>query len=167
MCLGRYVDWITEEGLLMIEGWAREGLTDKQIAEEKIGVSERTFTRWKADQPAIVSALKKGKTPVDNKVENALLLSALGYFKTIREPIKVRTKKQLAGKGTIEEEHIEFVEREVYYPPNVTAQIFWLKNRRPDKWRDKNDQNVNMTVAEGNQVIAYVPDDGRENHDSD
>lgn len=161
MCLGKYDDWITADGLLRIESWARDGLTDKQIAEEKIGVSERTFTRWKCDHPSIMSALKKGKAPVDTKVENTLLESALGYYKTIREPIKVKTKKQLAGKGTLEEEHIEYVEREVYYPPNVTAQIFWLKNRRPDKWRDKNDQDVNMTVSNEPVITINFPDDGR------
>ena len=164
MCFGKYVDWITEEGLLQIEGWARDGLTDKQIAEEKIGVSERTFTRWKCEYSSIMSALKKGKAPVDTKVENALLESALGYYKTIREPIKVKTKKQLTGRGTIEEEHIEYVEREVYYPPNVTAMIFWLKNRRQDKWRDKQDQKVDLTVLEGSQIIhhLHLPDDGME-----
>jgi hypothetical protein len=51
--------------------------------------------------------------------------------------VKVKTKRQLKDKGTIEEEHIEYVEEEVYIAPDTTAQIFWLKNRRPDKWRDK------------------------------
>lgn len=51
--------------------------------------------------------------------------------------MKVKTKRQLKDKGTIEEEHIEYVEEEVYIAPDTTAQIFWLKNRRPDKWRDK------------------------------
>lgn len=163
MCLGKYDDWITEDGLLRIEGWARDGLTDKQIAEEKIGVSERTFTDWKKRFSSVSSALKKGKAPVDNKVENAVLNSATGYYVTVKKAIKVKTKKQLIGRGTIEEEHIEFVDEQIYIPPNPTAQIFWLKNRRPDKWRDKQDQKVDMTVS-GNQVIAYVPDDGRESN---
>lgn len=123
------VDWLTEDGLLQIEEWARDGLTDKQIAEQKIGVAERTFSRWKQENEAIVSALKKGKRPVDMAVENALLKSALGYKETLREPMKLR---QANGS-----EVVEYVEREIFVQPQVAAQIFWLKNRRPDKWRDK------------------------------
>ena len=136
---GKYEDWITKSGLLLIEGWAREGLSSKQIAEEKIGVSERAFTEWKKRFSSISSALKKGNEVVDVKVENALLNSAIGYRVTVKKPIKVKTRKQLAGRGLIEEEHIEYADEEVYIPANTTAQIFWLKNRRPDKWRDKPD----------------------------
>lgn len=127
---------MTEDGLLRIEGWARDGLTDEQIAGN-IGVAERTFAEWKVRFPAITTALKKGKAPADTVVENALYKSATGYYVTIKKPIKIKTKKQLAGKGTIEEERIEFVEEQTYIPPNPTAQIFWLKNRKPQMWRDR------------------------------
>ena len=127
---------MTEDGLLRIEGWARDGLTDEQIAGN-MGIAERTFTMWKERFPAIVAALKKGKAPADIVVENAMYKSATGYYVTIKKPIKVRTKRQLAGKGTIEEEKIEFVDEQMYIPPNPTAQIFWLKNRKPNVWRDK------------------------------
>lgn len=139
MARGKYQEWLTDDGLLLIEGWARDGLTDEQIATEKIGVSERSFTDWKSRFPSLSSALKKGKAPVDTEVENALLKKARGYTVTVKKAIKIRTKKQLAGRGTIEEEHIEYIDDEVYIPPDTTAQIFWLKNRRPDKWRDKPD----------------------------
>ena len=129
--------WTEPDKLIELEGWAREGLTDKQIAEHKVGVSERTFTEWKAKYPTIYSALKKGKAPVDFKVENALYKSAKGFTKTVKRAIKVKTEKQLAGKGKIVEEHIEYVDEEIYIKPDTTAQIFWLKNRKPDKWRDR------------------------------
>jgi len=122
-------NWITKDGLALLEGWARDGLTDKQIATEKIGCAERTFTAWKEKFPAIVTALKKGKAPVDIQVENALLRSALGFTKTVREPIKLRQRG-----GT---EVVEYVDREIYVQPQVVAQIFWLKNRKPEFWRDK------------------------------
>lgn len=102
-----------------------------------MGVSYSTFRDWFDRYPAVLAALKKGKAPVDIEVENALLKRAKGYSVTVKKPVKVKTKRQLKDKGTIEEEHIEFVEEEVYIPPDTTAQIFWLKNRRPDKWRDK------------------------------
>ena len=69
MAKGKYQEWLTPEGLLKIEGWARDGLVDKQIAAN-IGVSERTFTDWKSKYSAISSALKKGKEVVDRQVEN-------------------------------------------------------------------------------------------------
>lgn len=129
-------EWLTPDGLLRVKGWARDGLIDEQIAHN-MGIDERTLTRWKTEYPSILSALKEGKAPVDIEVENALLKSALGHTVKIRKPIKLRTKKQLRDKGTIEEERIEYAEEEVYIPPQTAAQIFWLKNRRPDKWRDK------------------------------
>ena len=70
-------------------------------------------------------------------MENALLKSALGYTVKLTKPIKVKTRKQKPGVGTIEEEQIEYVEEEQYIPPQVAAQVFWLKNRKPDKWKDK------------------------------
>lgn len=129
-------EWLTTDGLLRVKGWARDGLIDEQIAHN-MGIDERTLTRWKIEHPSILSALKEGKAPVDIEVENALLKSALGHTVTVRKPIKLKTKRQLKDKGTIEEETIEYVDEEVYIPPQTVAQIFWLKNRRPDKWRDK------------------------------
>jgi hypothetical protein len=125
---------------LQIEGWARDGLTDVQIAYN-IGIAERTFTEWKERFSAISAALKRGKAPVDIQVENALLKSALGHKVTIKKPIKVKKVQMKVGEGRIETETIEYAEEEVYIPPNSVAQIFWLKNRRPDKWRDKPDAN--------------------------
>lgn len=148
---GRYEDWITPDGLTAIEGWAREGLTDKNIGQ-KMGISERTFTSWKARFPAIVAALKKGKAPVDFKVENTLLKSALGFVQVVKEPVKLKTKRNKPGVGTVEEERIEYVEREIYIKPDVTAQIFWLKNRKPDKWRDKHEV---ASTADG-QLAALI-----------
>ena len=136
MAKGKYEYWLTDEGLLRIEGWARDGLTDEQIAHNA-GIHPDTLYDWQKRFPVISDALKRGKAPVDIEVENALLKKALGFSVKVKKPIKVKTKRQLQGKGTIEEEHIEYAEEEVYVPPDTAAQIFWLKNRKPDKWRDK------------------------------
>ena len=69
---GKYHDWITKEGLLKIEGWARDGLTDKQIAHN-IGITEQTLNNWKKRFPSLFEALKRGKEVIDRQVENALL----------------------------------------------------------------------------------------------
>lgn len=133
---GKYEKWLTDEGLLRIKGWARDGLNDEQITD-KLGISLSTFYDWQNKFPQFSEAIKDGKAPVDTEVENALLKSALGYYVTVRKPIKLKTKRQLAGKGTIEEERIEYVEEQIYIQPQAVAQLFWLKNRKPAQWREK------------------------------
>lgn len=132
----KYTEWLTPDGLLRIEGWARDGLSLAQIAHN-VGVADSTFRRWKEENEALSAAIKRGNAPVDLEVENAMLKSALGHKETVRKAIKVKTEKQKVGEGKIVEEHIEYVDEEVYIPPQVPAQIFWLKNRKPDRWRDK------------------------------
>lgn len=127
-CKGKYAEWLTEDGLLRIQGWARDGLIDEQIAHN-MGVAYSTFRAWVDKYPALSASLKAGKAPVDIEVENALLKSALGfeYEETITEIEELPGGKQ--------KKQIRKVKK--YAPPNSTAQIFWLKNRRPDRWRDK------------------------------
>lgn len=124
MAKGKYEYWLTPEGLLKIEGWARDGLTDEQIAKN-IGISRSTLNVWKDRYSDISDALKKGKDIIDRQVENALLKRALGYeYEEVKEKFEdgVITERTVTKKEVV---------------PDTTAQIFWLKNRKPDKWRDK------------------------------
>ena len=125
---GLYEEWLTEDGLTTIQGWARDGLTNIQIAKN-VGVSERTFADWIVRFPAISASLKKGKAPVDFEVENALLKRALGY-----DYEEVITEIEESPGGT-QKKHIRKVKK--HMPADTTAQIFWLKNRRPKRWRDR------------------------------
>lgn len=79
--MAKYTEWLTEEGLIRIEGWARDGLTDKQIAKN-MGVAYSTFRDWVKRFPALSAPLKKGKEVVDREVENALLKRAKGFSYT-------------------------------------------------------------------------------------
>ena len=126
--IGKYEEWLTDDGLLRVQGWARDGLTDEQIAVN-IGIGTSTFYRWRDEHREFREALKKGKAPVDLEVENALLKRALGYEyeETVTEIYK--------GADGIERSHIRKMKK--HMPPDTTAQIFWLKNRRPGRWRDK------------------------------
>lgn len=142
MAKGKYEEWLHPDGLLLIKGWARDGLTDEQIAKN-MNISYSTFKDWKTKYPDISAALKKTKEIADREVENALYKSALGYTVTVKKPIKIRTEKQLKDKGKIVEERIEYVEEDVYIPPSNTAQIFWLKNRKPETWREKREVEDN------------------------
>lgn len=124
MAKGKYEQWLEPEGLTLLEGWARDGLTDEQIASN-MNISTSTLYAWKDKFSEISEALKKGKEVIDIQVENALLKRALGYdYQEERVEISEKDGKKVTQ--TIK--HI---------PADVTAQIFWLKNRRPGKWRDK------------------------------
>lgn len=130
MAKGKYADWLTPEGLLKIEGWARDGLTDEQISRN-MGIGTTTLYRWKDEFEEIRESLKRGKEVVDRQVENALLKRALGYeyTETTREAV------QDPNSGEVKMQVTKKVTKQV--APDTTAQIFWLKNRKPDKWRDK------------------------------
>ena len=156
-------EWTEDDKLLLLEGWARDGLTDKQIAEEKIGITERTFSSWKVRFPVILSALKKGKAPVDYEIENALYKAAKGYTVTLRKPIKVRIEKQKQGEGKIVEERIEYTDEEVHIPPNVTAQIYWLKNRRPKHWRDRPEVIDTTALDKLDEILKGIEKDANDN----
>ena len=133
----KYQEWLEPDKLILLEGWARDGLTDEQIAE-KMGISRSTLSEWKNQFSDISDALKKGKEVVDKMVENALLKRALGYS------YKETTRELFVDKATgIEKLKVtKVVEKEVI--PDTTAQIFWLKNRKPEEWRDK--RNVESKI---------------------
>lgn len=127
---GKYQQWLEPDGLIMLECWARDGLTDAQIAKN-IGVSTVTLYDWKKKYPNISKALKRGKAVVDYEVESALLRRALGYrYKEITREKRTDPKTGFSCLVTTKE-----VVKEV--APDTTAQIFWRKNRKPDEWREK------------------------------
>lgn len=131
MAKGKYHEWLSEDGLIKIQGWARDGLIDEQIAHN-IGITTKTLYEWKNKYGEISEALKKGKEVVDRQVENALLKRALGYtYDETTYEDGVETKR---------------VTKEV--TPDTTAQIFWLKNRKPAEWRDKIEQQQTVTLQD-------------------
>lgn len=139
---GKYDRWLEQDGLLLIEGWARDGLTEEQIAHN-MGISVKTLYNWKEKYVPILQALKKGKEVVDLIVENALFKRATGY-KT--EETKVYIMPDGSKRGVQ-------VTKEI--PPDTTACIFWLKNRKPDRWRDKPDF-VNTEAYESDGLIEAL-----------
>lgn len=238
MAKAKYAEWLTKEGLIKLEGWARDGLTDEQIAHN-MGISRKTLALWKNKYSDISDTLKKGKEIVDIQVENALLKRALGYeyVETTKERIidSGQKKRHNGESELIQEEweiclayfkyrcaycgredeltkdHLdplhnggkltfsnvipacrscnsskkdnqwlawyqskdfydkerakkitEFITFALSFPkkdvnlgkliitkevtkqvaPDTTAQIFWLKNRKPKEWRDKKETEV-------------------------
>ena len=138
MARGKYKQWLTKEGLILIEGWARDGLTDVQIAK-KIGISKQTFYDWQKRYPDFSDSLKKGKEIVDRQVENALLKKALGY--SYKECTEITD-----AEGNVSTKIIT-----KYVIPDTTAQIFWLKNRKPNEWREKREvKQINIEPKQDN-----------------
>lgn len=112
---GKYQEWLENDNLILLQGWARDGLTDEQIAHN-IGISKVTLYEWKKKYPNFSNALKKGKEVIDFAVENALL------------------KKALSG--------------------DTTAMIFWLANRRRNKWHRNPQEDNNGNSVEDLQPLA-------------
>lgn len=182
MAKGKYGYWLTTEGLLKLEGWARDGLTDEQIAE-KMNIDTATLYRWKKKHCDICEALKRGKEVIDRQVENALLKRAIGYQYTEDKYISV-PMEQGEYLEKLEEymnkykfEHPEATSDELMFVreqfpktkeilaerkvkevvPDTTAQIFWLKNRKPEKWRDKQDVEHSGTIT--NKNVDLTPEE--------
>lgn len=166
MAKGKYLEWVTDEGLALLSGWARDGLTDEQIAHN-MGISRSTLNEWKKKHSDISDTLKRGKEVVDRQVENALFKKALGYDVEEVTYVSVEMSSdeyaelvdaeadvftQQNPKATAEE-RLRFIAsiprtKEVVskrvtkqVAPDTLAQIFWLKNRKPDQWRDKQEIN--------------------------
>jgi hypothetical protein len=120
----------------LAEAWATAGRTDKQIAE-KLGIAERTIANWKNEHPEFMQALKNGKAEPDDRVEACLFARATGYnHPAVKIFMPANARKPV---------YAPFVE---HCPPDVTAQIFWLKNRRSDRWRDKQEVDTNVHTDE-------------------
>lgn len=142
---GKYEEWLDKDSLLKVQGWARDGLSDEQIAHN-IGINKGTLCVWKNRFPEFADAIKKGKEVVDREVENAMLKRAMGYEydEVTQEPV---TDKDT---GITEMRVTKRVTKQI--APDVTAQIFWLKNRKPDEFRDKRDVELSGHVDLGSII---------------
>lgn len=129
--MSKFKDWLEGDGLLKLEGWARDGLTDEQISRN-MGIAYSTFREWKKKYSAFSAVLKRSKDVVDREVENALFKRAMGY----------KYDEVTYERG----EEVKRVTKEV--APDTTAQIFWLKNRKPAEWRDKIEQQQTVTIQD-------------------
>lgn len=174
MTRASHKDWHSKEQLEKLQGWARDGLTDEQIAKN-IGCHVSTLYDWKDKYSDISEALKKGKEVVDVEVENALLKKAMGtttkttQYKMVKVDSDVlkakrvkyinaykldhpgKTKQEMAIAAALAiptYERIPIVETVQEIPPDTSAIIFWLKNRLPEKYRDQTFRRLNKVQAD-------------------
>lgn len=140
MAKGIYKEWTSGDGLLKVKGWARKGLSNIQIAAN-IGISEQTLYKWADKYVEFGEALKKTKEVTVYEVENAMLRAAKGYYVT-------ETKTITNKDGKV----IRVEKNEKWIAPNTTAQIFYLKNKDPENWRERND----ISLVESNGVLESL-----------
>ena len=126
--MAKYDRWLTKDGLLQLRGWARAGLTNAQIAHN-CGVSRETLDKWGKRFSDISDTLKAGKEIADLEVENAMFRSATG-FAYDEKTFECSSDGEMIHTRTVSKQSL----------PNVTAQIFWLKNRKRDVWKDNHDR---------------------------
>jgi hypothetical protein len=127
------------------------GATDQELADF-FEVDVRTIYRWKHDQDDFCQALKSGKGVADERVERSLYQRAIGY-----EQDEVKIFMPASSPAPV------YAPFRAKVAPDVTAAIFWLKNRRRDEWRDK--QEVDHTSSDGSmtpqrvELVALKPND--------
>lgn len=126
---------ITEKIKKQIMGLSKLGLTDKEIAAG-VGIAEKTIHNWKKKYPEFFEALKNTKKEADKKVELSLFQRACGYEHDDEQLFFDKMSGEVIREKIIKK-----------YPPDVAACIFWLKNRQPDKWRDKTEVNLNQRTV--------------------
>ena len=136
----------TKDNLIRIAAWTRDGLTEEQIAKN-FGISYNTFKRAKKDPEygeLITTALIQTKDVVDMEVENMLLKRARGYeYDEVTEEYEmgVLVKRKVTHKMVV---------------PDTSAQIFWLKNRQPDKWRDRREVDNTVALVKLDEVLGQI-----------
>lgn len=118
------------------------GATDKEIADF-FNIAESTLNEWKKTYPAFSESIKKGKMEADMNVASSLYQRATGFKTKTQKAFKIR--KHENGKGSTED--VKVVTVEEAYPPDSTSAIFWLKNRRPEQWRDKKEIEMPGTTV--------------------
>lgn len=132
------------------------GATDNEIADF-FEVSVATINNWKKEYPEFLESIKEGKKNADLNVVTALYESAQDRIVKEQQAIKVRSVSLKDGKR-VEDERVELVEVEKVIPADFRSQQFWLKNRQPDKWRDKQEiqHSIDPEVFEiGGQKISF------------
>lgn len=125
----KYHEWLKGDNLILLEGWCRDGLSDEQIAHN-MGIATSTLYEWKKKYVEFSEVLKKTKDVVDKEVENALYKAAMGY------DYEETTEELRFNRALGEYEMVVTKRTKKHMPPNTAAMIFWLKNRKPDTWKD-------------------------------
>lgn len=143
----RIAEWEKPEKIELLTAWARDGLSMEQIAH-KMGISKKTLYSYMDSSLHILHSLRKGKEESDSEVENTLFKKCNGFIQEVIKPIKIKKAEYdpETGKKICEYDEIVYVNDQIYVPPDTVAIKYYLSNRKPDKWKDKIEQNIEQKV---------------------
>ena len=145
MAIGKYKEWLTPEGLATIEGYARDGLNDNEIAK-KLHITPSTFYEWLKNFSEIKETIKKARVPVNEIVEKTFFDTKLKP-QTVVETITEKTiHRDAEGNIKSSTEHVKKQER--YIPADTTAMLFYMKCRMPEKYNDR----INVSIDNGKEL---------------
>lgn len=149
---GRKKSYDNDTFPLLGEKLARNGLSDKEIAKG-LGIGYSTYYDYLLKYKEFSEAIKRGKKPVDVDVENALLKRAMGF-----EYEEKHTEVEIGSDGQPKPAKIKTIKKLI--PGDVAAMIFWLKNRSPEYWREKQEikhegtiQTVDLTNTPTDELL--------------
>lgn len=143
--------WLTPDGLETLRGLARRGLSDEDIAKS-IGINRTTIYDWKKKYPTFANALRDGKLVADLAVESALFKKAIGFTVTDTKTtsfLDKETGELVEGKSEVTTKHVL---------PDTLAIMFWLKNRCPDLWKDKVQEQGDTAETQLNTYLNKLSD---------
>lgn len=140
MAKAKYLEWIGEQGLERLREMAPR-LTDAEMAKE-MHISPSTYYEWLKKYPEMSEAVTRARTGADARavnesVERSLLETAVGGVRVLKKPMKLKSTSFDSRGRRVESEKLVYADEEIYVPPNVKAQIFWLTNREPERWRNR------------------------------
>ncbi len=143
-----YEKWKLDYGLEYIRRYAEDGLDDNIIAE-RIGVKPTTFRRWKKKYPEVCEALFLGRIGSDYAVVEALYKKATGYKVKVNKTVKLKHSDfdPETGKKIRDYEELATAVDESYIPADIRAGLFWLKNRQPERWSEKQESDMQSNFA--------------------
>ena len=152
----KWKEWSeNEDNQRVLSAWSRAGMTDVEIARQ-IGFSRSTLIEWKKKYPQISKALLDGKDFADRLVEDSLYKKAMGFYVFEQKAFKVKNiEYDESGKKISEKEELQTAEERHYIEPDIKAIIFWLKNRKPEIWKEKIEEN--SVDEEGSGVLILTP----------
>lgn len=140
--------WLSPEGIEIIAQFRREGMSFNRIANEQIGISDKTLAHWRESCSALEDALRASSDSVNAAVERTLLKRALGY------DVVEETEELVEGQLRVTKRTVRHI------PPDIKACLSWLYSRRPDRWRAQQEPLDSMQdeLAKISEVMVSIVD---------
>lgn len=136
-----YEKWLKKENLEILEGWVRAGLNQQEIASN-MGMSLASLLKFREREPEIKKVMTYSKNIADTIVENALFKKCTGFKVTLSEA-------KMNAKGEVVK-----LSKEVYYPPDIQAIIFYLTNKKADIWQNRKSMETKVEIEDDGFINA-------------